>query len=256
MKIALVGYGKMGKVIESIAKDRNHEIVARYNSSNPLNESNWVNCDVVIEFTSPEIAAKNIEFCLNKNTAICIGSTGWYDDYDRLSQLCTNQQGAMLSATNFSVGVNIYWQIAAYASRLFSQVEGYKTAIVENHHTEKKDSPSGTAITLAECFIENQKTIEQWKLQNTLWEENAKNFKIEKSAFELNDDGVLPIIALREEGVPGTHQLLQFGEHDTIKLEHKAISRRGFAEGAVLAAEWLKDKKGVFRMSDMLKFEA
>lgn len=256
MKIALVGYGKMGKEVEAIAVERKHEIVSRYTSTYPLCEDNWIECDLVIEFTTPEMAASNIEFCLNKKVPICIGSTGWYKEYHRLSALCMEQDGAMFSATNFSLGVNVYWQIAAYTAKLFSQISGYQSAIVENHHTGKKDAPSGTAITLAEHYIENQSELTSWNLQDTFWKNDSAEVKIEKNSFDFSQKHSIPIVSIREEGVPGTHQLFEFGEHDTIKLEHQAITRKGFAEGAVIAAEWLKDKKGVFRMSDMLKFEA
>lgn len=254
MKIALVGYGKMGKVIEEIAIERNHQIVARFNSQHPLNDENWVNCDVAIEFTNPEIAVHNIEFCLNKGVAICIGSTGWYNHLPKMQQLCIQNNASMLASTNFSIGVNLYWKVAAYISKLFQNIPNYKAGIVENHHIEKKDAPSGTAITLAEKFLENQNYYTDWNLTGTYWMEDATNFDAVKSINELNDN-TLPIISIREPNVPGTHQLYEIGTNDFIKLEHQANNRKGFAEGAVIAAEWLFNKKGVFSMSDMLKFE-
>ncbi len=254
MKIALVGYGKMGKVIEEIAIERNHQIVARFNSQYPLNDENWVNCDVAIEFTNPEIAVQNIEFCLKKGVAVCIGSTGWYKELPKIQQLCIQNNAAMLAATNFSIGVNIYWKIAAYISKLFQTIPNYRAGIVENHHTEKKDAPSGTAITLAENYLENQTSYKDWRLTGTFWNEADSNFDAVKSIKELNNNN-LPIFSIREPNVPGTHQLYEIGNNDFIKLEHQANNRKGFAEGAVLAAEWLFNKKGVFSMSDMLKFE-
>lgn len=254
MKIALIGYGKMGKVIEEIAITRNHEIVSRFTTSHPLNENNWVDCDVAIEFTNPESAAKNIEFCLTKGVPICIGSTGWYDQFEALSLLCKSQKSAMLAATNFSIGVNLYWKIAEYSSKLFSNIPNYKFGISEIHHTEKKDSPSGTAITLAEKFITHQTKINDWHLEHTRWED-PQHESTTLSAIGNNSQNHLPIVAYRNPEVPGTHQLFFLGDNDFIKIEHQAINRRGFAEGAVLAAEWIRDKKGVFNMSDMLKFE-
>jgi 4-hydroxy-tetrahydrodipicolinate reductase len=160
----------------------------------------------------------------------------------------------MLASTNFSIGVNLYWKVAAYISKLFQNIPNYKAGIVENHHIEKKDAPSGTAITLAEKFLENQNNYTDWNLTGTYWMEDATNFNAVKSINELNDN-TLPIISIREPNVPGTHQLYEIGTNDFIKLEHQANNRKGFAEGAVIAAEWLFNKKGVFSMSDMLKFE-
>ncbi len=254
MKIALVGYGKMGKEIETVATARNHEIVARYTSQHPLNNENWVDCDVAIEFTNPEIAVSNIEFCLSKGVAICIGSTGWYNELPRLKEYCFLNNAAMLASTNFSIGVNLYWKIAEYTARLFQSIPNYSVGIVENHHLEKKDAPSGTAITLGEKYIENQDRYKQWALADTLWEEQAVQFDAIEE-FKKMTTKTLPIISLRENNVPGTHQLFQIGQNDFLKLEHQANNRKGFAEGAVIAAEWLFSKKGVFSMADMLKFE-
>ncbi len=254
MKIALIGYGKMGKVIEAIAIQRNHEIIARYNSQFQLNEENWIPCDVAIEFTSPEVSINNIEFCINKGVPICVGSTGWYHEFDRLSELCKLHNSAMIAATNFSIGVNLYWKVAEYMSKLFANVPNYRAGIVENHHTEKKDAPSGTAITLAERYLAHQTSLSRWKLTETMYSDQVSG----SSALDIlkdSDSAILPIVAIRENQVPGTHQLFEIGENDFIKLEHQANNRKGFAEGAVLAAEWLQNKKGVFRMSDMLKFE-
>ena len=259
MKIGIVGYGKMGKIIEEIAIERGHEIIGKYNSSNPLNDTNWIPCDVAIEFTNPESAVANIEFLSRKKIPVIVGSTGWYNDYQRVTERIILDNSAILSATNFSLGVNLFWKMAEYMSNLMQTHTNYTVGISEIHHTEKKDAPSGTAITLAEKVLGAQTVLNDWKLETTIQvanAEDASNYSSpDKLVFNKLEDNKLPIIAIREPHVPGTHELHFQGEFDEISLLHKAKNRKGFATGAVIAAEWIKDRKGVFQMSDLLKFE-
>ncbi len=259
MKIGIVGYGKMGKIIEEIAIERGHTIVGKYNSNNPLNDENWEACDVAIEFTNPESAVANIEFLSSKKIPVIVGSTGWYNDYLRVTEKIKSDNSAILSATNFSLGVNLFWKMAEYMSHLMQPHTNYTIGISEIHHTEKKDAPSGTAITLAEKVIGAQSMLKDWTLENIIHvakSEDDINFSSpEEINFKKSNDGTLPIVAIREPHVPGTHELHFQGEFDEISLLHKAKNRKGFATGAVIAAEWIKDRKGVFQMSDLLKFE-
>lgn len=259
MKIGIVGYGKMGKIIEGIALERGHEIVGKYHSNHPLNEENWQECDVAIEFTNPHVAVDNMRFLIKKGIPMIVGSTGWYEQFEEIKQQISDQNGAMLSSTNFSLGVNLFWKLAQQMASLMQTQKDYTAHILENHHTEKKDAPSGTAITLAEKVIAAQNTYSHWELTKIIHSEE-KNMD-EKNMFELQTspyeevDNALKITAIREPNVPGTHQLIYESQFDKIQLEHEAKNRNGFATGAVIAAEWIKDRKGVFQMSDLLKFE-
>lgn len=226
----------MGKVIESLAIEKGHQIVGRYTSANPFNLESYIDADIAIEFTHPILAIKHIETAIHLNLPIVIGTTGWYENFDTISKKCIDAHSAIFTATNFSLGVNLYFEMSAKLTRLM-EAFNYKASISEIHHIEKKDAPSGTAITLAETVIKNSSKYNQWALTNN------------------EVDKTISIEALREEGVPGTHILRFENDIDILKFEHEAKSRVGFAAGAILAAEWLVGKTGVYGMSDLLNFE-
>lgn len=251
MKIALLGYGKMGKEIEKIALQKGHSISFKITRENKeeLKKISPQNTDVVIEFTSPESAFENVKFCLEKDVSVVCGSTGWNEQKKEIEKLIIeknkeNQSLAFFWASNFSVGLNIFLEINKYAAKLMQNYESYDLEITEIHHKEKKDAPSGTAITLAETILENYNSKQNWKL-------------VENNRNNLNDnslnDTTIPIFALREDDVKGTHTTTYSSSVDAISLTHQAHSREGFAKGAVLAAEFLKGKKGIFGMKDLLK---
>lgn len=239
MKIALFGYGKMGKVIEKIALERGHEITARVSSAQPKEGFDLSTTDVVIEFSRPESAVENISYCLNNNLPVIVGTTGWYDNFDKLSQLCQQKNGAFIWATNFSLGVNIFFELNKQLARIMNQQSAYEAEVVEIHHTEKLDAPSGTGISICEGIIEETDKYAQW--------ENVKKSQIEK-------DQTLSIESLRLPKVPGTHEVKWSSEIDTIEIKHTAHNREGFGLGAVVAAEWILNKQGIFTMQDVLKF--
>jgi len=234
MKIAILGYGKMGKNIERIAKDKGHDIV--YISSGSIDEEQLKKADVAIEFSVPEAAFQNISTCLKHNIPVVSGTTGWLDRFDEAKSLAVSHQSKFLYASNFSVGVNIFFKLNSIFAKLMSTHADYKVELDEIHHTEKKDAPSGTAITLAEQIIENS-DYNSWSHPVT------------------NEEKSIPIEAYREPGVFGTHIINYKSAIDTISIKHEAHSREGFAQGAVIAAEWLvnQDKSGAFGMDDVLK---
>ncbi|MBD3637686.1 MAG: 4-hydroxy-tetrahydrodipicolinate reductase [Crocinitomicaceae bacterium] len=239
MRIALFGYGKMGKVIEKIALERGHEITARVTRDEPKERFDLSNTDVVIEFSIPESAEENIRYCLDNDVPIVIGTTGWYDHLETLSSYCIDHEGAMLYATNFSLGVNIFFELNRQLAKIMSKFPDYKASLVETHHTEKLDAPSGTGITIAEDLIAHHNVYKSW--------ENVKK-------SEITDENVLSIESLRLPKVPGTHEVLYESSVDKIEMIHTAHNREGFGLGSVLAAEWIVGKKGVFTMKDVLNF--
>jgi 4-hydroxy-tetrahydrodipicolinate reductase len=230
MKIALLGYGKMGKVIERIALERGHEIVLRKSGKDTF--EGLEHADVAIDFSIPDAAVSNISTCLDNNIPVISGTTGWLENYDKMVVLCQEKNGAFIYGSNFSLGVNIFFQLNDYLAKIMSKIGQYKIAMEEVHHTQKLDAPSGTAITLAKGIIDNS-DYSSWAL------ENAK------------DDEIL-IDAKRIENVPGTHSVFYNSDVDTIEIKHIAHNREGFALGAVVAAEWIQRKKGVFTMKDVL----
>jgi 4-hydroxy-tetrahydrodipicolinate reductase len=241
MNIALVGYGKMGHAIERIATERGHAIVLRITSANraELDEAHLKGVDVAIEFTSPEAAPENVAICLKSGVPVVCGTTGWNDRLYEAKVQAVDGDTAFLHASNFSVGVNIFFEVNKLLARLMNSQPTYKVAIEEVHHLQKKDKPSGTAITLAEQILANNETLKAWKLKE-----------------ETKDSTELPIRAIREEGVPGTHTISWASSVDTIDIIHTAHNRDGFALGAVLAAEFLDGKQGVFSMQDVLGLKA
>ena len=235
MRIAIIGYGKMGKVIERIALERDNSISAKLTSKDSIEEINSANTDVAIEFTNPESAFKNIRYCIENNIPVVSGSTGWLDKYDQIEVLTKEKDGGFFYASNFSVGVNIFFKLNEVLAKMMNNQNSYEPTMEEIHHTEKKDAPSGTGITLAEGVIKNIDKKTSWVNESS------------------DDSSQLEIISKRIDKVPGTHTINYDSTVDSIEIKHTAHSREGFALGAVLAAEWLKDKKGVFGMNDMIK---
>lgn len=230
MKIALLGYGKMGKVIEKIALDRGHEIVLKKSGNSTYDGLS--NADVAIDFSVPESAVCNISECFDTNVPVVCGTTGWLNQYDKMVSLCKEKNGSFIYASNFSLGVNIFFELNEYLAKIMSKIDQYKVSIEEIHHTQKLDAPSGTAISLAKGIIENSK-YKNWTLNNPEVDE-------------------IKIDAKRIENVPGTHSVFYDSNVDQIEIKHTAHNREGFALGAVIAAEWIKNKKGVFTMKDVL----
>ena len=230
MKIALLGYGKMGKTIEKLALDRGHEIVLKIKDD--IEKHDLVLADVAIDFSIPDAAYKNITTCFGQHLPVVSGTTGWLDKYEEAVSLCQKNGGSFIYASNFSLGVNLFFELNEKLANLMKRFPEYKISIEEIHHTQKLDAPSGTAISLAKQII-GQTGKNGWKLDEA-------------------GDSEIPIIAKRIENVPGTHVVFYDSPVDTIKIEHEAHSRDGFALGAIIAAEWLKDKKGVFTMKDVL----
>lgn len=230
MKIALVGYGKMGKIIDEISQSRGHEVVARLKET--PNRESLKDVDVVIEFSNPEAAFENIKVCLENKIPVICGTTGWLDKKPEIERIAVEQNSAFLYGSNFSLGVNLFFAINEKLAKLMNNVDEYQCQLEEIHHIHKKDAPSGTAISIAEGIIENSK-YEAWKLDET-------------------KDKELGIFAIREDEVPGTHSVFYRSEVDEIEIKHTAFNRNGFALGAVIAAEWIVGKQGVFSMKDVL----
>lgn len=237
MKIALIGYGKMGKLIEQLAKERGNTISKIIDISNAAEIADITpeNTDVVIEFTAPESAYDNIMSALKQGVPVVSGSTGWLAKKPAVEAYCRENGGAFFYASNYSLGVNIFFKINQYLAGLMSG-KGYDTSVNDIHHIHKLDSPSGTGITIAEGIIENNKDYDGW---------------IEGPA---NESGKVSIHSKREGEVPGTHSVHYTSEIDDIRITHEAHSRKGFAMGAVMVAEWIKGKKGVLSMDDYLNF--
>jgi 4-hydroxy-tetrahydrodipicolinate reductase len=236
MKIALIGYGKMGKAIESIAVARGHEISIRLQRTNPADwdADAFRSSDVAIEFTSPEAAPRHILSCFECGVPVVCGSTGWLDRWPEIVAACDQKQGTLLYASNFSVGVNILFAINQQLAKLMCAQTQYDVALEEIHHTEKKDAPSGTAISLAEQILSEHPIKRNW---------------VNHPSHQPED---LCIESKRIEGVPGTHRIEYRSAIDAIELTHTAYNRIGFATGAVLAAEFLYPKKGMYTMQDVL----
>ncbi|APS39381.1 4-hydroxy-tetrahydrodipicolinate reductase [Salegentibacter sp. T436] len=233
MKIALLGYGKMGKTIEEIALNRGHEIVLKIEEDIDTYEINKMEIDVAIDFSVPKAAFKNITTCFENNIPVVCGTTGWLDDYEKAVEICKKEDSAFIYASNFSVGVNLFFELNKKLAKMMNGMEDYAVEIEEIHHTQKQDAPSGTAISLAQQVIAENDKKNNWQLDHAAADE-------------------IPIKAKRIEDVPGTHTVSYKSNIDSIEIMHTANSREGFALGAVIAAEWLKDKQGVFTMQDVL----
>ncbi len=233
MKIALLGYGKMGKVIERIALDRGHQIVLKIDKGD--SGYNLSDADVAIDFSVPSAAFHNLKKCMENGVPVVCGTTGWLDKYDEIVNFCQEKKGALIYASNFSIGVNLFFKLNEYLAKLMNGIEGYEVYMEEIHHTQKLDAPSGTAITLAEQIIRNSNKT-GWNIEVPVEEE-------------------LYIDVKRENDVPGTHIVTYKSKEDLISIEHRAQSREGFALGAVLSAEWLKGKQGVYSIQDVLNID-
>ena len=239
MNIALIGYGKMGKAIEEIAISRGHSVVVKFNSQNPLESSQLRTTDVAIEFSQPDLALKHIKLCADGQIPIVVGTTAWEEHLPEIINYIDKREASLIYSSNFSIGVNLFFEMNKHLARLMNDQTEYEASITEIHHTQKIDAPSGTAVTLAKDLISNHPTYSSWKL-------TGQSENMEKSD--------LPISAIREENVPGTHLISYTSEIDTLTIEHQAHNRKGFALGAVIAAEFIHKKQGVYTMSDILKF--
>ncbi|MBA4140397.1 MAG: 4-hydroxy-tetrahydrodipicolinate reductase [Segetibacter sp.] len=236
MKIALIGYGKMGMAIEEIALQKGHEVVLKINIENTedLTIENLRKADVAIEFTGPESAYSNLVKCMEASVPVVCGSTSWLEKWEDIKNLCKQQNGSLIYASNYSIGVNLFFEVNKYLGKLMADYDDYNVKLEEIHHTQKKDAPSGTAITLAEQVLENIKRKTRWVNQ------------VSDKAEELE------IISERVDPAPGTHKVKYTSAIDDIEIIHTAHNRMGFAAGALKAAEFLKDKKGIFTMKDVL----
>ena len=233
MKIALLGYGKMGQVIERIALERGHEIVLKKDETNTF--EGLSNADVAIDFSVPTAAVDNISSCFHANVPVISGTTGWLEHYDAVVALCNEKKGAFISSSNFSLGVNLFFELNEYLAKIMSKFDSYTVEMEEIHHTQKLDAPSGTAISLAKGVIKNS-SYTNWTL------DHPKKDQIH-------------IEAKRIGTVPGTHTVTYNSAVDEIEIKHTAHNREGFALGAVIAAEWIIGKKGVFTMKDVLELD-
>ncbi|TWR26492.1 4-hydroxy-tetrahydrodipicolinate reductase [Mucilaginibacter pallidiroseus] len=247
MKIALLGYGKMGKIIEQIAISRKHEIVLKIGSQNTheLTSENLQKADVVIEFSTPHTVLSNIEKCFAAGVPVVVGTTGWHKEMDQIKEQCNHFNGSLIHGTNFSVGVNIFFHVNKLLAKLMNNYPYYEVQVEEIHHTQKLDAPSGTAITIAQGIIDNLDSKQEWK--NVL----VTDDKADDDTAAANE---VLIESLRIENVPGTHTVIYDSEIDTIEFKHTAHNRNGFALGAVLAAEWLQNKKGFYPVEAMFNF--
>jgi len=234
MKIALLGYGKMGKEIEKIALQRGHTIVLKASKDHPFLSADLKEVDVAIEFSEPKSAVDNIYKCFEANTPVVVGTTGWYNRFPEVRDECFNSENTLFYATNFSLGVNLFFKLNEVLAKMMTNIDSYEPSINEIHHTEKRDSPSGTAITLVEAILDQLKRKSSWVNYDSDQEE------------EIN------INSLRSPGVPGLHEVVYDSPNDQLSIKHEAKNRLGFALGAVKAAEWVKNRKGVYTMSDML----
>lgn len=240
MNILLLGYGKMGQLIGQIAESRGHQLIGKINIDNrsDLDSLPSQQIDVAIEFSQPEAAVENIKWALERNIPILSGTTGWLANKPEIEKLTLESNGTFFYASNYSIGVNIFFKVNEFLAKLINESDGYKASIEEIHHTAKKDAPSGTAITLAEGIVNSISSLKDWHLT-----ENTS--EIEES---------LPITSKRIDPAPGTHIISYESEIDTIEISHTAHSRQGFALGAILVAEWIQGKKGVLSMDDFLSF--
>lgn len=241
MRIALLGYGKMGKMIGRLAGERGHEIVLIVDENNraKCTDEQLRMADVAIEFTAPDVAVGNYKWCFDNRVPVVSGTTGWLEKRDEVMAYCREKNGGFFYASNFSIGVNIFFQLNKYLAKLMNGFDDYKVFIEETHHIHKLDAPSGTAITIAEGILGNHKGYDSWQLEQG----------------EKMEQHVLPVTAKRIGEVPGIHAVTYRSEVDEIEIRHSAVSREGFARGAILAAEFLKGKTGIFSMDDLLALD-
>lgn len=231
MKLAILGHGKMGRTIERLALEKGHTIV--FKSSSSSSEGNIEKADVAIEFSTPEAAQNNLESCFQLGIPVVSGTTGWLEHYDEIIKLCEDSNGSFIYASNFSIGVNLFFDLNEKLAKMMRPWKDYNVSVSEIHHSQKKDAPSGTAISIAEGILKHSEKKE-WRLDGT------KEIEISISSERIDD-------------VKGTHVVSYASEIDTISIKHEAHNRNGFAIGAILAAEWLQTKKGIFTMKDVLE---
>lgn len=238
MNIALIGYGRMGHEIEEIALNRGHQIrlIIDIDNKEDLNEENAKDIDVAIEFSSPGSAFENISKCLALNIPVVSGTTGWLKDYEKVREICFNKGGSFIHSSNFSIGVNLLFRLNSELARHMQRYSDYNVSIEEIHHTKKLDAPSGTAIVLAEGIIREHPEYKGWSPDNEV------------------SDSMVPVRSIREGSVPGTHTVSWDSDIDKISLRHEAKNRKGLALGAVVAAEFIQTRKGIFTMNDVLGF--
>ncbi|MGB3468108.1 MAG: 4-hydroxy-tetrahydrodipicolinate reductase [Cyclobacteriaceae bacterium] len=240
MKILLIGYGKMGKAIDRLATQKGHEIVGKIDDTNPdlLQTIDTATVDVAIEFSRPDAAFHNISTCLKRGIKIISGTTGWLEKYEEIKSLCQANKGTFLYASNFSLGVNLFFALNKTLSKLMAGYGQYEPSLVEIHHTQKLDAPSGTAITLAESIIDNHPEKTKWVNEHS------------------DKQDTITILSERTDQVPGTHTVSYDSEMDSIEIRHTAHTRDSFALGAVVVAEWINDKKGWLTMEDFINIKA
>lgn len=234
MNIAIIGYGKMGKSVEAVAQKRGHEVTHRFTSTDTFTAADLEGADAAIEFSQPEAAFDNIIKCLEARIPVAVGTTGWYERYGELEDACRSTNGTILHATNFSLGVNIFFEINRQLAAIMERYDAYDADMEETHHTQKIDSPSGTAITLA---------------KDVLSAVSRKTAYVNREAQNAEELGV---VSHRVADVPGTHVVRWTSDIDTLELRHTAHNREGFATGAVIAAEWLQGRHGIYTMNDLL----
>ena len=251
MKIALFGYGKMGKEIEQIALQRGHEIALKIdiNNAETISKEELKKCDAAIEFSTPHTVIANMNKCFDSGVPVVVGTTGWYDKIDDVEVMCIDKNGCLFWASNFSVGVNVFFKVNEYLAKMMNNYPEYKISIEEIHHIHKLDAPSGTGISLANQVMKNIPKKSKWVASSPnpspQGEGSLTSMQIKPEELE--------IISKREGEVPGTHTVKYLSAIDDIEIMHKAHNRKGFALGAVLAAEFVKGKKGVYGMNDLLK---
>ena len=241
MHIALLGYGKMGKLIERIAIERGHkiELIIDENNRDQITAEQLRRAEVAIEFTRPDVAVENYKWCFDNGVPVVSGTTGWLERWDEVMENCRQKKGAFFYASNFSIGVNIFFQLNKYLAKMMNGFDTYKVFIEETHHIHKLDAPSGTAITIAEGILDNHSGYDSWRL----------------SHGEQMPGNVLSVTAKRIGEIPGIHAVTYKSGVDEIEIRHSALSREGFAQGAVLAAEFLKGKTGIYNMNDLLALD-
>jgi 4-hydroxy-tetrahydrodipicolinate reductase len=247
MKIVLLGYGKMGRIIEQMALDRGHEVVLKIDETNidQRTTENLSAADVAIDFSTPQSVSSNIQSCFEANLPVVVGTTGWYDELDNIKSQCEETNNSMLYASNFSIGVNVFFHVNEVLAKIMNRYPQYDVLVEEIHHTHKLDSPSGTAITISEGILDGLNRKNEWV-----------NELVGDGADVIPKPDQLLIESHRIEEVPGTHTVIYSSEVDDIEFKHKAHGRAGFALGAVLAAEWLEGKQGFYSVKDMFDFKS
>lgn len=245
MKVVLLGYGKMGQLIEKFAQKRGHEVVLIVDADNreSITIEDMEDADVAIDFSTPEAALGNISLCFEANVPLVVGTTGWYEHLQEVKETCIEADQALLYGSNFSIGVNIFFHVNKLLAQVMNPYKQYDVQVEEIHHIHKLDAPSGTAITIAEGILENNSSKKSW-VNEIVGQENEVINKPEELLIE----------SLRIEEVPGTHTVLYSSEVDQIEFKHTAHNREGFALGAVIAAEWLFGKKGFYQVTDIFDF--